>query len=182
VIDYKWDTYTRDFFLLKFVIYGVFIVFYYIDLQAVSSMHDTPRNKDWIFYTCKTIEIVIQLLFLAYEGIQMKIEKDDYYQDIWNYMELLGIVFFAWAAGMDIVQDTVSTTMKVVFSLSIMFSLIKIVYLIRVFRQLNFLVTMFNTVVNEIFYFMILFLIFILTFAESFHIVGVDIESYGRTP
>ena len=63
-----------------------------------------------------------------------------------------------------------------------MFSLIKIVYLIRVFRQLNFLVTMFNTVVNEIFYFMILFCIFLLTFAQSFSVVGVDIESYGRTP
>jgi len=72
--------------------------------------------------------------------------------------------------------------MRMLFSLSIMFCLVKIVYLIRVFRQLNFLVTMFITVVNEIYYFMILFLIFVLTFAESFHIVEVDIIKYGRTP
>mmetsp|Transcript_27885 Transcript_27885/g.42171 ORF Transcript_27885/g.42171 Transcript_27885/m.42171 type:complete len:122 (+) Transcript_27885:1337-1702(+) len=41
---------------------------------------------------------------------------------------------------------------------------------------------MFITVVKEIYYFMILFSIFLLTFAETFHIVEVDIESYGRVP
>ena len=61
-------------------------------------------------------------------------------------------------------------------------TLAKVVYLIRVFKQLNFLVTMFILVVREIFYFMILFTIFLLTFAESFHVVEVDISSYGRTP
>lgn len=63
-----------------------------------------------------------------------------------------------------------------------MFSLIKIVYLIRVFRQLNFLVTMLITVVNEVMFFILLFSIFVLTFAQCNHIVGVDISSYGRVP
>lgn len=63
-----------------------------------------------------------------------------------------------------------------------MLSLIKIVYLVRVFQNLNFLVTMFITVVNEIFYFMILFSIFLLSFAKSFSVIGVDTTSYGRVP
>ena len=70
----------------------------------------------------------------------------------------------------------------IVLALSVLFTLIKVVYLIRVFRQLNFLVTMFITVVKEIYYFMILFLIFALTFAEMYHLMQVDVTPYGRTP
>lgn len=63
-----------------------------------------------------------------------------------------------------------------------MMSLVKIVYLVRVFKQLNFLVTMLITVVNEIVFFMILFSIFLLTFAECFNLLEVDVSAYGRLP
>mmetsp|Transcript_2769 Transcript_2769/g.4352 ORF Transcript_2769/g.4352 Transcript_2769/m.4352 type:complete len:174 (+) Transcript_2769:109-630(+) len=69
-----------------------------------------------------------------------------------------------------------------ILSVSIIFTLAKMVYLIRVFRQLNFLVTMLITVVNDISYFMILFALFLFTFAESFHVLEVDVSSYGRAP
>ena len=35
-------------------------------------------------------------------------------------------------------------------------------------------------VVNDVVYFMLLFVIFILTFAECYHIVQVNTEPYGR--
>lgn len=35
-------------------------------------------------------------------------------------------------------------------------------------------------VVYDVVYFMLLFVIFILTFAECYHIVGVSTEAYGR--
>jgi len=97
-------------------------------------------------------------------------------------MELLGIIFFYWAAYLDVSLDHPSDMMKIFLALSVIFSLIKIVYLVRVFQQLNFLVTMFITVVNEIYYFLILFTIFLLTFAEGFSILKVDISAYGRLP
>ena len=60
--------------------------------------------------------------------------------------------------------------------------LVKIVYLIRVFKQLNFLVTMIITVCKNIVFFMILFSIFLLTFAQCTMLMQVDISAYGRTP
>lgn len=33
MIDYKWDTYTQSFFLLKFVLYSVFLMSYYYDIE-----------------------------------------------------------------------------------------------------------------------------------------------------
>jgi len=41
---------------------------------------------------------------------------------------------------------------------------------------------MFITVVEEIQYFMILFSLFLFTFAESYHVIEVDTTNYGRTP
>lgn len=103
-------------------------------------------------------------------------------KDFWNYLEVVGIVCFTWAAILDINNDRPSDLCRILFTVSILLSLIKIMYLIRVFRNLNFLVTMFITVVNDIQNFMILFSIFVLTFAECFHILMVDDTSYGRTP
>ena len=169
---------------MKFIFYGIFIVVYLADLNQTKTYYDEEefRTKNFLFYTYKGIESVVQGSFLAYEIIQMRLDFKDYLTDVWNYLELLGIVFWAWAAVLDILESDITNLIKTLFSLSIMFSLIKIMYLIRVFRQLNFLVTMFNTVVIDIFYFMILFCIFMLIFAQSFHVVGLSVKSYGRTP
>jgi hypothetical protein len=92
------------------------------------------------------------------------------------------MILFYWAATLDIISDKPTGTMRILFACSIIFSLVKIVYLVRVFKQLNFLVTMLITVVNEIVFFMILFSIFLLTFAECFNLLEVDVTSYGRLP
>ena len=97
-------------------------------------------------------------------------------------MEVTGIIIFYIGACLDIIHPTISEELRMLWCFSVMFSLIKILYLVRVFKQLNFLVTMVITVVNEVFYFMLLFSVFLLTFAECNHILQVDTSSYGRTP
>ena len=62
------------------------------------------------------------------------------------------------------------------------FCLIKVVYLVKVFRQLNFLVTMLEKVLDSVGWFMLLFGIFLFFFAECNQLLGVDIVPYGRTP
>ena len=183
IIDYKWDTYGREFFLLKFYCYMLFLLVYYYDLEYIADAdEDGLRIKGFTFYFCKGICFFIQSLFFIYELVQMKIDGFDYFFDSWNYLELSGNIFFAWGAILDINNSQVTDFCRVIISISILFTLAKVVYLIRVFRQLNFLVTMFITVVNEIFYFMILFTTFLITFAQSFRIVEVDMSVYGRAP
>jgi len=97
-------------------------------------------------------------------------------------MEVSGIGIFAVAAVSDLLLDRPTDAMKIMFSISILLCLFKIVYLVRVFRNLNFLVTMLMTVIVEIYSFMVLFMIFLLAFAECYHILLVDISAYGRTP
>jgi hypothetical protein len=114
----------------------------------------------------------------------MQIKKDlaNYWHDPWNYLEMAGIMLFFWAAFLDIISEQISDLMRILFCLSVLMSLVKIVYLVRVFKSLNFLVTMLEYVINEVVYFMMLFGFFLLTFAECNHIVDVDVTPYGRIP
>lgn len=182
IIDYKWETYTYSFFLKKFLIYSVFLIFYYIDierglnseteiLEKDGHSHAGGRVKDILFFVNKGICIVVQTMFVLYEMIQLSQEGRDYFLDFWNYMEVIGIIIFYIAAVLDIIHPSISNTLRILWSFSVMFSLIKIIYLVRVFKQLNFLVTMVITVVNEVQFFMLLFSVFLLTFAECNHIM-----------
>ena len=89
---------------------------------------------------------------------------------------------YASGAIYDFLNERITDQLKILLSFSIMMSLIKLVYLLRVFSALNFLVTMLINVCKEVFYFIILFTIFVLTFAEMNHIMEVDISFYGRIP
>jgi hypothetical protein len=100
-------------------------------------------------------------------------------------MELTGMILFYTGAFMDWSKEPGAETsdpIKILFASSILLCLIKVVYLVRVFSKLNFLVTMLITVCSEIGYFMLLFGIFIVSFAECNHIMEVDVVSYGRLP
>ena len=79
-------------------------------------------------------------------------------------------------------NDQISDLNKIVFTVTVLLSLVKVMYLIRVFRNLSFLVMMMIQVVTDVKNFVLIFLIFNLTFAECFHIVNVDVSSYGRMP
>ena len=51
IIDYKWNTYARNFFLLKFLIYIVFLGFYGIDLESIHlATENGMRIKEFQFY------------------------------------------------------------------------------------------------------------------------------------
>ena len=55
-------------------------------------------------------------------------------EDFWNYFELLGIFLYQWASILDITNENTSDICRILFVFSVMFSLIKVLYLIRVFR------------------------------------------------
>lgn len=62
-------------------------------------------------------------------------------------MEIGCLVSYFWGAYLDIIHEIVVDENRIVFVFSVMFSLIKFVYLVRVFRSLNSLVKMISTVV-----------------------------------
>jgi hypothetical protein len=77
--------------------------------------------------------IIVEVMFLAYEYIQFKKEGRDYLDDYWNYFEIFGILFYFIASAMDITNTKTSDVCRILFVVSLLFSLFKILYLIRVF-------------------------------------------------
>ena len=139
IIDYKWETYAKRFFLIKLFTYAVFLVTFFVDLETLhgnaseeADVH--PRIKDLAFIIRKVICELIQLYFLMYEIVQFRKEKKEYFKDFWNYFELLGIFLYQWASILDITNENTSDICRILFVFSVMFSLIKVLYLIRVFR------------------------------------------------
>lgn len=186
IIDYKWDTYGRQFFLIKFYLYLVFLVAYIYDMESIHTTEvregqvSDLRVKDGIFYAIKALCSTIQAIFMLYEFAQFRIEGYEYLRDPWNYLEVVGILIFFSAAALDIANEVVSDITKMLFCTSLLLCLSKVVYLVRVFRNLNFLVTMISTVIEEIVDFTVLFVIFLFAFAEMNHVLDVDITTYGR--
>lgn len=68
IIDYKWQTYGYDFFRLKFVLYMIFLLFYYWDLESIHLIDDEGRRiKDKYFWINKGMCTAVQLIFFMYE-------------------------------------------------------------------------------------------------------------------
>ena len=46
IIDFKWNTYGYKYYLNKFMLYSIFLVLYYVDLDSLPFDKDSPRIKD----------------------------------------------------------------------------------------------------------------------------------------
>lgn len=110
----------------------------------------------------------------------MGIEKFEYLKDFWNYLEVFGFLLYAISTVEDFMLDRPEDSLRILWTFTCLLALIKTIYLIRVFQQLNFLVTMITTVLQDIVFFLVMFSMYLLTFAACFHLVGVDIACYGR--
>ena len=68
IIDYKWNTFAKKFFLAKFIIYALFVFAYYVDLESIHHGDENGhRVKGIQFIVCKSIGFIIQFGFFVYE-------------------------------------------------------------------------------------------------------------------
>jgi len=110
----------------------------------------------------------------------MKNEKGEYIQDIWNYLENVGYILFIVGTVLDFILKKPNDSLRIIWVFTVIFILIKLIYLIRVFEQLNFLVTMITNVVEQIGFFIVMFSMYLVTFATCFQIFEVSTTPYGR--
>ena len=183
IIDYKWDTYAYKFSIRKFFLYCIFLAFFIWDLETLC-VHDENHNriKDWAYWLRKICGFLIALYFFLYEILQITMLKEQYFTDLWNYFEVLGILFYWSASAIDVLNDEITDSCRILFVICLMFSLIKVLYLIRVFKSLSFLVKMLTQVILDLEAFFILLSIFIFVTAQSFTVMDTDMSSYGRLP
>lgn len=172
IINYKWHTYTKDFFKQKLAIYLVFLILFTIDIEVIfRDFKSVERTKDWFYYCRKVACLSIQTYFILYEFRQMAESIQEYLKDIWNYFELMGIGLYVTGATMDIVQTEITDYCKFFYVLTILFMIIKVLFLVRVFSSISFLVMMLIEVIRDLKTFLGLFLFFTLAFAECYRVL-----------
>jgi len=81
-----------------------------------------------------------QLYSIYYEICQAIYEKKDYYQDFWNYVEILEFCIFTTGAVLDIYATDVNDNVRILLVGSVLFSLFKFLALTRCFTSLSFLI------------------------------------------
>ena len=111
IIDFKWYSYAKKFFFIKFYVYLVFIISFYIDLGSLNDAYhsfedfhpeEKDRNKNFWYGLRKVLGMSIQFFFLSYEFVQFKQEGYEYWTDLWNIFELLGIFCYFWGCILDL--------------------------------------------------------------------------------
>jgi len=182
IVDYKWDTYTRQFFLNKLIIYFIFLGTLYTDIDFVFIPLEGERDKG-LYYLCrKAVGIMIQMFFFSYEMQQLYKAGQDYFLDMWNYFELAGIGLYSAAVFEDYYHSEITDLCKVFYIFTVLFCLVKVLFLLRVFKSISFLVMMIIQVIIDLGHFLIVFGIFVFTFAQCYRIVQLDTSNYDRLP
>jgi len=103
---------------------------------------------------------------LLYDGMQLKNQKLEYFQDKWNFLDL-GHIYLGFANLLvqrfcnDVVDHWVQLLMLIVTTII----LLKSFFFLRVFKECSFLVTMIIEVFIELKSFMIFFMINVLFFS-----------------
>lgn len=110
IIDFKWYSYAKKFFFIKFYIYCIFTISFYIDISSLNHTHHSfpdideknHRVKDFWYGLRKVIGMSIQFFFLSYEFVQFQQEGKEYWTDFWNIFELLGILSYFVGSALDL--------------------------------------------------------------------------------
>jgi len=178
IIDFKYPIvieYTMKFLFIPYFLFVLSFLFYQ-NYSYPKSFEEEEGKNTWATLNLITIIfiIVVSLFFFINEMVQFKKHGIYYLFSIWNYIDL-GPPILAWATvGMDIVQQKqtepgiTETTIRITQGVASFFIWIKFLYFLRVFDTTGYLIRMIIDVIRDMRAFMIILLVTIIAFANSF--------------
>ncbi len=112
IIQFKWEKYTKDFFLKQFYLFLVFFFVNFTDIYYSILSKEIDENSfitsdgrnPFVYIPLKVICGIILLYFGIYECRQMLNMENikDHFSEIWNYTDLLLIVTYFMMAVFDL--------------------------------------------------------------------------------
>ena len=123
------------------------------------------RGSRWI---CS----IVIIFFSFEEAIQLKREKEKikYLKNWWNIFDILLILVYLIYLLMSFLYEKSNVT--IAFQcLIVVLTFIKVIFFLRIFEKLSFLVQMVTSVFSDLRWFMLFFSVFITTFAVLINII-----------
>ena len=141
MISFKWEKYTKNFFLYQFVLFLLFITAYFLDIYFYSIQNTDRSIVEMIII--KVFCLILIGCLAVYEFLQFLNEesKRDYFKDFWNYVDFLIITMYPTLVGADLSGLTPAyVTIGNCLFLVLMF--LKLCFYLRIFESFSFLVSM----------------------------------------
>lgn len=175
IVLFLWIFYRRAIFfkiLVPFLIYFVVFLAYatWIHYEKVQEGED-----EGIFFTLNVIMIAIIIFFIVY-NVYFEIRKllfyqTEYFLSFWNYINVFSIVmnFFVVLSDLGYMDNDVVAPF---LALAVLFMWIKLIYFGRMFFSTAWMVRMINSVTKDMRYFLIIFAISVVAFANAYEILS----------
>ena len=170
IIQFKWETYTYQYYYKRFVVILIFICSLLFDFIFCQLLSD-DGNQHCVQGSRLICSLVI-IFFSFEEVVQFKRETDKikYLKNWWNIFDILLILVYLIYLLMSFLYDKSNVT--IAFQcLIVVLTFIKVIFFLRIFEKLSFLVQMVTSVFSDLRWFMLFFSVFITTFAVLINIV-----------
>lgn len=171
IIAFKWHTYTKRFFIYQLILLGIFVVSFLIDIILMGPP-DGGLDSSGTQYligaiVTRSICFLLILWFSYYEVRQMRrlLKWKDYFTDILNICDLLFLASYIAYIPTSFILTPDRYGFKVLQSMIVFTTIIKINGYLRIFEDFGFLVQMITAAVRDSFDFIVYFLIILASFA-----------------
>jgi len=140
IIEFKWQAYTKIFFLIQLFMIFVVAVAFIVDVVAIADNHRKVNTVDLAQFIARIICITILSILNLYEGYNLIINPNDYFDNFWNFNDQLlfllylsyFVLTFAYPSQLYAIKS-----LQMALTISIFF---KLSQLIRIFSKFSFLV------------------------------------------
>jgi hypothetical protein len=85
IIEFKWDTYTFQFFLIQLILMFIVVVAFIVDVAAIADNPWQVQSADLTQFVARIICMTTLSILNIYEFINILINRKDYSKDFWNY-------------------------------------------------------------------------------------------------
>ncbi|CDW78462.1 wd-40 repeat protein [Stylonychia lemnae] len=199
IIDYKWEQYTKAFYIKHFFLFLAFIVSLitdtFVSIQMKRTLDESQKEINQYFWTAlfisvgfKSICFILLIYFALYE---LKTKEalgswGRYFESFWNILDFILIALYAFVFVIDIMDYFdfsffTDSTSKILLCLFIFLAFIKFCYFMRILSGFSSLVYMLLGVFLDIRYFLTFYLVFIILFSLQFSVLfnGSTPEQYS---
>ncbi|KAF0431419.1 wd-40 repeat protein [Gigaspora margarita] len=162
LINFKWNTFGRKYYLVIWLVYLVFS----------SSFIIVATLSDYISWPCQKILLIITTVLgfwhLLVEIRNFTFSYKDYFESIWNYLDLGAIISAIVTSIIWLINGSVSTG-AITFT-TLLLELKFIIYL-RFIKYFGIYLAMIMNTADKVVAFLLLFGLIILAFAHSLHLL-----------
>ena len=179
IIWFQWNKFLPA---IMVVLFAPFLIFFIIFILYTSWLINEKNNEDddWgPWYTATFITaiaiLVFQVFFSFVEIHQLIVHKSHYFTSFWNLLDVTSILINTTVVFMDL-SDANKNDVNAVACIAVLVLWFRLFYLLRVFSETAYLISMIQAIIIEMKYFVLALVIAVLAFSNTFFILGRNAE------